>query len=219
MSQAKNEQDLRRERSISRLKLHHVPYIDHLPPIEPEAQTHRRTAPEVGLRILCLALVSMKGAGADHDFILNGVHHYGVMDNFSARERYFLLETEPTEHKKLQFLWSVEAAHALLWSVQQVEELDFPTAPCDWNAFWKGFHEDDRDTFLERVSLRQQAEILDETDLIYRFHWASRDADLHGRAQPSKLNLSVVMERHKALNWLTTHVDEAVQWDDVSTDT
>ncbi len=219
MSQAKDEQNLRRERSFSRLKQHQVPYIEHLPPIEPEAQTHRRTSSEIGLRIICLALVSMKGAGADHDFILNGVRHYGVMDDFSPSERYFLLETEPTEHNKLQFSWSVEAAHALLWSVRQVDELDFPTAPCDWNAFWKGFHECDRDTFLGRLSLRQQAVILDETDLIYRLHWASRDADLTGRAQPSKLNLSVVMERHKALNWLTTHIDDAIHWDDVPTDT
>lgn len=219
MSQVYNEQDLRRERSISRLKQHHVPYIAHLPVIEAEAQTCRRTATEVGLRTICLALVSMKGADSDHDFILSGVEHYGVMNDFSPRERYFVLETEPTEHDKAQFAWSVEAAHALLWSVQLVDELDFPTAPCDWNAFWKGFHENDRDTFLERLSLRPQAAILDETDLIYRLHWASRDAQLTGRAQPSELDLSVVMERHKALNWLTMHVDDDLSWDEVPTDT
>lgn len=219
MSETINEQNMRRERSFSYLRRHDVPYIEHLPLIEAEAETVRRTALDVGLRVLCLALVSMKAAGADHDFILKGAQHYGVMEDFSPRERDFLLETQPSENSKLQFSWSVEAAHTLLWSVQLIDELGFPTAPCDWNAFWEGFHRDQRDGFLERLRLREQSSILDEADLIYRLHWAARDADLNGRAQPSKLNLSVVMERHKSLKWLSAPVDEPYLWDDVPTDT
>lgn len=219
MTESNNEQNLRRERSLSYLRRHDVPYIEHLPNIDAEADTTRRRAHDVGLRVLCLALISMKGAGADHDFVLEGALHYDVMQDFSPLERRFLLDKQPTENEKLQFSWCVEAAHALLWSVQQIDSLTYPAGPCDWNAFWEGFHRDGRAPFLERLNLREQSVILDEADLIFRLHWASKDADLNGRAQPAKLNRSVVMERHKGLNWLTAPADEPYLWDDVPTDT
>ena len=59
----------RKSRSIARLDAAGIPWIDHLPPIEPEAKVLRRSAEEIGLRTICLALVSMKAAGADTDFV------------------------------------------------------------------------------------------------------------------------------------------------------
>ena len=38
-----------------------------------------------------------------------------------------------------------------------------------------------RDEFLKKANLRPKAEILDAADLIYRYHWAVRDAQLNGR--------------------------------------
>jgi len=70
--------------------------------------------------------------------------------------------------------------------------------------------------FISSARLRPKSEILDETDRIYRIHWAVRDAQINSRPIPAGLNGSVVVERHCALNWLTWYADE---WDDVTTDT
>ncbi len=70
---------------------------------------------------------------------------------------------------------------------------------------------------LTPLGERAIAEVLDEADLIYRYHWAARDARLKGRQPPAGLNLDVIQERHKALNWLIDY--DRAEWDDVTTDT
>jgi hypothetical protein len=58
---------------------------------------------------------------------------------------------------------------------------------------------------------------MDMSDLIYRLHWAVRDATLSGKKPPGRLNPSVVYEWHYGVNWLTCYEDQ--EWDEVSTDT
>ena len=65
--------------------------------------------------------------------------------------------------------------------------------------------------------LRPPAELLDAADLLYRYHWAVRDARIDGRPAPVGLDPSVVVEWHYALNWLIGYGDAA--WDEITTDT
>jgi hypothetical protein len=69
--------------------------------------------------------------------------------------------------------------------------------------------------FVETASLRTVSEILDLSDLTYRFHWAARQADLD-KLVKSELNLSITEERHYAINWVTYYEEN---WDDITTDT
>ena len=71
--------------------------------------------------------------------------------------------------------------------------------------------------FIEDSELRPIADILDQVDLIYRYHWAVRNARLKGQQIPADLDPDVTVERHHALNWLIGYLEQA--WDDVSTDT
>lgn len=214
-----DEAEDRKARSIAKLVELGVPYIEHLPPREMEAQTHRRAQDEVGLRMICLALVSMKGAGADPEFVLEGARYYDVENDFSEREMAFVRDSASGENEKLQYAWRVECAHTLLWSVGMVDALSLPTCSTDWNAFWGKFHDSNREAFLSDLKLRPQAELLDETDLIYRLHWATREADLTGQLAPAQMNHDVIMERHHALNWLTCPLEAPYLWDDISDDT
>ncbi len=70
---------------------------------------------------------------------------------------------------------------------------------------------------MAQAKLRPQAELLDAADLIYRTHWAVRQARLDGEPSPAGLDPGVVHERHYALNWLIGYAGQA--WDDMSTDT
>jgi Domain of unknown function (DUF4272) len=71
--------------------------------------------------------------------------------------------------------------------------------------------------FIEDSELRPIGDILDQVDLIYRYHWAVRNARLKGQQIPADLDPGVTEERHYALNWLIGYLEQA--WDDVSTDT
>jgi hypothetical protein len=55
-------------------------------------------------------------------------------------------------------------------------------------------------------------------DLLYRTHWAVREAQLHDRDSPSSLVPGAVMEWHKTANWMTCYEGED-DWDHVATDT
>jgi hypothetical protein len=74
-----------------------------------------------------------------------------------------------------------------------------------------------RKELLSKSGIRGKMEILDEADLIYRYHWATRGAELKGKSPPAGLDPGVVYERHYALNWLIGYMGQ--EWDDVSTDT
>ena len=76
--------------------------------------------------------------------------------------------------------------------------------------------EADPSVWISNSRLRNTEDILNETDLIYRIHWATEDARINGKKVPAGLNSDVIMERHFALNWLTMYADD---WDDITTDT
>ncbi|WP_083821056.1 DUF4272 domain-containing protein [Acetonema longum] len=59
--------------------------------------------------------------------------------------------------------------------------------------------------------------MLDQADLIYRYDWACVDARIKKKPAPGGLNDEVVVERHRALNWLVCYMDQ--EWDCVATNT
>ena len=73
------------------------------------------------------------------------------------------------------------------------------------------------ESLIAQANLRTVSSILDEADLIYRYHWALVDAELYDTAKPQGLLAPVVEERHRALNWLIGYQDQ--DWDEVTTDT
>jgi hypothetical protein len=106
----------------------------------------------------------------------------------------------------------------MLWSLGKVESLAFPSETCSLDLVQELMPSPDTscDEFLLNAQTRSLSEILDETDMIYRIHWAVVESRLNGEEPPSSLNPSVVYERHYALNWLTYYAED---WDDVTTDT
>lgn len=72
---------------------------------------------------------------------------------------------------------------------------------------------------MKTVNLRSIDEILDEADLIYRYHWACVDARIHRKNVPADLDSGVVFERHWGLNWLIGKGTDDGNWDCVSTNT
>jgi len=116
-----------------------------------------------------------------------------------------------------QFSWRGECVWVLLWSLGYVDELDRPEKECDAEKIADLFEKHPKDAFLKDAKLRPLGEILDQADLIYRYHWAVVDSRVKGNEAPAKLNADVVAERHYVLNWLIGYLDQ--EWDAVSTDT
>lgn len=212
-----DEASTRRKRSESLVKKKKVPCNKYLPVIETEEQSKRRPMEEVALRAIAICIIAVKGEGIDQKLVEDWIDKYQITPVFTPQEEKFIHDLNPSERDRIQFAWQFECLWVMLWALSYVDELGYPDRACDAGVAVKMIHGRGREKFLENANLRPQNQILDEADLIYRYHWAVRDAQINGREIPGGLNCDVVMERHRALNWLIGYAE--AEWDEVTTDT
>lgn len=207
----------RRVRSVTILKDRGVPFIDHLPVIEDSTTTKRRSTEEIARRAIALAIVSMKGEGLEQETVESLLEKYGATPFLTANETEFVVNEEPDENSRIQFVWRYECLWVMLWALGYVDELKYPESVCDVKEAVSIIADRSTEQIVADSQLRELSEILDQADLIYRYHWAVVSARLEGEPPPASLEKGVVMERHHALNWLIGYMEQ--EWDDVTTDT
>ncbi|MDE7324050.1 MAG: DUF4272 domain-containing protein [Lachnospiraceae bacterium] len=221
------EAQMRKERSIEKLKLHNVPYIQHLPVIETASAVRIRTAEEIAQRaVACLFAIQVSCDAVSEDgnlkesrkFFGDKIAEFGVEGFLTHKEKRVLRE-KCTNQEFVNMTWKYEAYWVLLWALGIVEELAFPDKECDCDFAINAVADcDGIEAFMMKTKLRSIDEILDEADLIFRYNWACVDERIHGNEAPAGLSPDVVYERHCGLNWLID-ADGADNWDNVSTNT
>ena len=207
----------RRLRSETILRTEGVPFLAALPVIETAAEALKRPKEEVAPRTLCLLFVAAKGEGLEQEVVERVLESYELRPHLTPKELAFVLDVSPSQHDRLQFTWRYEAAWPLLWALGFVAQLGKPAQICDVELAVRTMTETTTSQFIEDSELRPIADILDQADLIYRYHWAVRNARIKGQQIPAALDPGVTEERHYALNWLIGYTEQA--WDDVTTDT
>ena len=207
----------RKERSDSLLRSQGIPVNQYLPVIETEAEAKRRTTEEVAYRALALLTVALKGEGLEQPVVEKLVKDYQLNDRLSPNETAFIQNESPRKQELVNFTWRYEAAWTLLWALGYIESLEKPDKICDVAKAVGIMKARAAKQFISDARLRPLSEILDQADLIYRYHWAVVDARINNKPALSGIEPGVVMERHYALNWLIGYMDQ--EWDDISTDT
>lgn len=194
-----------------------VPINPWLPVVEDVQDTRFRAAKEVARRAIVLYALAASGHGEDRNEIVAVLRKDGLWKDVSPLEHKIFLSEQLTDRQRIDATWRVEALWTLLWSINLVDEMPYPTDLCDMDALHRVMAESkDLSSFVEQAKLREKEDILDQLDLVYRLHWAIEDARIRGEESPDGLDSGVVQERHYALNWLTWYDD---QWDDITTDT
>jgi hypothetical protein len=207
----------RKERSAKGLQQEGVPTIAHLPVIEDSTEAKSRTKEEIAHRAIAVCITAVKGEGIDQATVDGLVKKFGAEKFFSPKEEAFIKDPRPSRQDRIQFSWRYECFWVLLWSLGYVDPLDRPTGMCDVRKAVSFLRDRDTAQFIKDAKLRPLSEILDQADLIYRYHWAVVDARLKKREAPAKLDSGVVQERHYVLNWLIGYMRQ--EWDKISTDT
>ncbi len=206
----------RKERSERILSSEGVPVNPRLPLLEIGDDVGSRTKEEVALRTLCVLMTAIKAERMDQTMVLRVICQYGLAPHFSPREKDFIRSPEPSDQQRTRFSWRCEAAWTLLWALGYVRSLSLPSTTCDVAFAVSCMRDRGTQQFISDAKLRSFDQIVDQADLIYRYHWALIDAALAKRAAPAELNAAVVYERHYALNWLIRHRHQ--DWDEVTTD-
>ena len=218
MSELTPEQ--RKQNSEAVLSRHAIPINPSLPLIESQEQTRLRTADEVLQRLVALWAVAGTAFLPDNDFFARYVKENQLLGCLSATERSFLFATRPTEQQRIHASWQLEGLYFVAWCGGLVGQLRIPTSESSVESVMHLFPQEGED--LSRLqgalALRSVREVLDWSDLLYRLHWAVRDARRKGVAAPSGVKGGVVQEWHRAANWMTGYEEEN-DLDAVPTDT
>ncbi|MCA9913163.1 MAG: DUF4272 domain-containing protein, partial [Anaerolineae bacterium] len=207
----------RKKRSIKQLKREDIPFIPHLPVIPEESFINLRSTEEAARRAIVLSLVSRRAEGQSFDWFQQKVEQYRVQDAVTEDEWEFAEDDEPPEYILVKFSKRLESYWLLLWALGFVQQLNFPNNFAQVDRAYDAIDSRSVDQFLLEAKLRDASELLDMTDLYYRYHWALVDAELYGKKPPKNMLMPVVYERHYALNWLIGYKDAS--WDEVPTDT
>lgn len=216
-SEASPEAAKRKENSEELLCSLGVPTSKLLPVIETESEAKRRTPEEIAYRALALLVVAVKGEGIEQEFVEKISKYYDLQSHFSPMEKAFVENVSPTPQECVNFSWRYEALWTLLWALGYIEEMGKPEALCDVPKAVGITKRRTAAQFIADARLRPLSEILDQADLIYRYHWATEEARVRNLPPVDGIDVGVVTERHYTLNWLIGHLDE--EWDDISTDT
>lgn len=217
MTAQADEAEDRKAHSIAILESQSVPYITHLPVIETKATATRRSQDDIVERAIALTIVGVKGETRDHELIRNVVEQFDARGFFTPAELAYINDPDPDEHTHVQFVWRYESAYVMLWALGFYEDLGRPDDIVNVGQMVGILRNLGTDGMRREAKLRPQSEILDASDLIYRYHWAVVEAQVNDRVIPDWMQGSVIYERHYALDWLIGYMDQ--DWDDVSTDT
>ncbi len=211
--------ELRKQQTEKLLKKLNVPFIDHLPLIEEEDEVKIRTAQEIAERILILTYLNyILEVPEEKEKVINFLESNNLWNKVSNEEKVLFKKSDLTEQESINISWRSEAIWILLWALNKVDNLELPIDQANINEIVSklpNFLSDPTD-FIENAEVRPTSEILDISDLTYRLHWAARNAYFNNQPMPANLNLSIIIERHYAINWVTYYADD---WDEITTDT
>jgi hypothetical protein len=207
----------RKNRTNEFLKDLKVPILEHLPLVEDFTEAQFRNDKEVAERCIILyGIIFVVHGEASGEEMTEYLKEFGLWDKVSPNERTFLGNKNPIDQDKVDYSWKIESLNVLLWSLSKFDDLELPINMCDFEHI-----EDlpdlsiDPTEWIEKSRLRNKEEILNQVDLIYRMHWATKDAKLNNKKIPGNFHPGIIFERHYALNWLVMYADD---WDDITTD-
>lgn len=209
--------DSRKVKTETELQKLGIPINKWLPLVEVEDEVRIRDPKEVARRAVVLHAVVAVGHGGDRAAIRKFLEAEDLWQSVTSNERILFEKDDPPKQNMIDASWRAEALWVLLWALEKVETLDLPKGQCNADHVNKVMpNKGAVAEFINSATLRPKSDILNETDRIYRIHWAVRDAQINDKPIPAGLSGSVVVERHYTLNWLIWYADE---WDDITTDT
>ena len=212
--------EARKAASEALLRDYAIPINPTLPMIDDDESVTLRTEEELWGRLVALWGVVGAAMLRKNDFFKEYFSVDGRRALLSSDEAAFLFNDAPPEEDVIRFSWRLEALMFLAWCAGLVDDPGLPCKPSTAEAILPLYPHDLGDAAMlrEAMRLRSKEEILDKADVLYRLHWAVRDAQLNRREPPPGLNPGMVLEWHHAANWMRRY-DGEDDWDAVSTDT
>ncbi|WP_165840744.1 DUF4272 domain-containing protein [Pseudomonas sp. SDI] len=188
------------------------PRADILPILDEELVI--RPVEEIIDRALVLSVVVAVSYGFPRNKALSWLEKESLTDSLSSLELKFVKSSSQLSQV---FQVQVEALCAFAWGLGYLPTLDFSAAsPNHLVSVFPDFKVlESARRFREKARLLPVSDMVSALDLAYCLHWGISHARLGGGIVPGKVPPHVIVERHRALEWMFSSVD----WDDISLDT
>lgn len=193
---------------------------DSLPPVAALDEVLPQTNERIGLQILASALTGYFSAAV---LAIQDTSRLNVADMrrdyprafaiMSAKQRQLFDNLDAELAKGLR--WELVGAECLLWATGRMA-LTYPAEPTAADDIVAAAFALPEDEFVAATRLRSVPEILDEQERIHDLLWFVHESLLEN-IPVEDLNVDVVSERARALNWLCDR--RFTDWDDVPTPT
>ena len=214
----------RRNKSNEILEKLGINYFPELPTIEESKDIVLKSRIEICKRAIAnllaiqLACDIIEGNNYEEsrDYFLDLLDKYNVKDSLLYKERK-LFDGTYNMQEAIDVSWTYESYWALCWALGLINKMGFPNDVCNskiaisFVSICKNF-----DDFIKKTKVRDVEEILDMLDLYYRYHWACMEREISGRGEIKDLNLEVVAERRRGLEWL---ISSEKDWNDINLNT
>lgn len=162
-------------------------------------------------RALCLLVVALKAEGLEPEIVASLIEGFQLQQAFTEDEANFLAAEKVDAEDNAQMGWRLESAWLLWWSLGLVDELSSPAQQVAMTDVVAVIQNQDRSQLLAAAKPRALDALLDEADLYLRLHAVIGMWEGRKRAVPGKLEPSVILERHVALQWLLAQ--PAADWE------
>lgn len=202
-------------------------FIDVLPELENNLSI-RLVGSILNRSLILFAIKSATAYPEDSNDILSFLKREGLDSSMSDEEKYFLTEQGINDEKLLiRFSWYSESLYVLLWVLGIATDkcLDSPYEEKTLSNKWLDLFPppiEKLETLKSKVNLRDERRILEELDYYYHLHWIAKKPQkkksllrIFSSKESGKLNISVVRERRRALEWVCSDND----WNEVHMDT
>ena len=150
------------------------------------------------------------------DYFLTFLRQFDVEDKLLPLEKK-LFDGSYTMSDAVNVSWTYECYWALCWALGLINKMGYPKDVCNTKIAISFVSIcNSYDDFKKKVKLRDVEEILDMLDLYYRYHWATVENSMTGVTEIKGLNIEVVSERRRGLEWL---IKTEKDWFNISLDT
>lgn len=208
----------RKARSEAALHARGLRVLPSLPPVLAEAELQPRETVEIAARALATLAAAVRAEALGNQNDLSSEQILSRLPDaqaaLSPQEREFM-EADAPDHQTIANMgWRYECVAVFAWALGLQEDLPFPDQICDVRTLSHRFlTAGTLAVLLEQSRPRSAKQVLDALDEIYRLHWCITDARIQQQPPPDGVLPGVVVERHRALNWLVRF--ENADWDDV----
>lgn len=133
---------------------------------------------------------------------------YNVEGCLNSKEKR-IIEGTYSKQDPIDMDWAYEAYWALCWCLSLVDDIKNGGEMCDCDkAISFVMDSNSYEDFKNKCKLRDIDEILDMKDLYYRYNWAINNKKVDPNTSIGNLNPSNVIERRRALEWITSETDD-----------